>query len=273
MRLGFLTTLTMFVGLKLVCADDEKFPILQVGSHAYTNVTVTSVSATDIYFTHTGGMENVKIKSLSPELQTLFSYDPTKAKKAELKQAQDKVKYHDQVLHQEAVMAADAAAEKNPAAAATVYGDVDAEYAASTLTRAGDVSPLTSIRTIDGTILDLRGKAVVIDLFATWCGPCKEEMPYVEKFLWQGFKDKGLIVVAVGRGHTQAEVAAFQQQTGFTFYFAEDPQKEINGKFATEYIPRCILIGKDGRIKCQTVGFSKDDFRKLIVGATFETAK
>ena len=44
-------------------------------------------------------------------------------------------------------------------------------------------------------------------------------------------------------------------------------------KFATEYIPRCILIGKDGRIKCQTVGFSKDDFRKLIIGATFETAK
>jgi thiol-disulfide isomerase/thioredoxin len=273
MRIAIFTALAVFISPLMLHADGEKFATLAVGGNIYTNVTVTSVSATDIYFTHVGGMENVKIKALSPDLQKLFSYDPAKDKKTELKQTADNAKYHDRMLHQTAVIAADAQARTNQAAAATIYGDVDPKYAASTITKSGDVSPLTYIRTIDGGTLDLRGKVVVIDLFATWCGPCKEEMPYVEKYLWQGFKDKGLIVVAVGREHTKAEVAAFQKQNRYTFYFAEDPQKEIYGKFATEYIPRCILVGKDGRIKCQTAGFSKDDFRKLIVGATFETGK
>jgi thiol-disulfide isomerase/thioredoxin len=273
MRAAIFSTLLFSLSLGGALADGEKFPVLQAGKDSYTNVTVTSASATDIYFTCDGGMANAKIKSLSPDLQKLFNYDPAKAKQAELKQAADQVKYHDQILRQSAVIAADAEARTNPAVAATVYGDVDPKYAATTVTKAGDVSPLTYLHTIDGQTLDLRGKVVVIDLFAAWDGPCKEELPYVEKYLWQGFKDKGLIVVAVGREHTPEEVAAFQKQTGYTFYFAADPKKEIFGKFATEYIPRCILIGKDGRIKCQTVGFSTEDFRKLIVGATFETAK
>lgn len=273
MRAKIFSSLILAAGILTAAADDEKFPVLRAGNDVYTNVTVTSVSATDIYFTHAGGMANVKLKSLSPDLQIRFHYDPAKAENAERQQAEDQARYHDQLLHQTAVAAAETEAATNPAAAITIYGDVDARYAASTVTKAGDVSPLTYLHTIDGQTLDLRGKVVVIDLFATWCGPCKEEMPYVEKYLWQGFKDKGLIVVAVGREHTEAEVAAFQKQTGCTFYFAADPKKEIFDKFATEYIPRCLLIGKDGRIKCQTVGFSTEDFRKLIVAATFETAK
>src|SRR6185437_7292839 len=168
MRIAIFMLLAAFISPLTVSADDEKFAVLAVGNNVYTNVTVTSVSATDIYFTHAGGMENVKIKALSLDLQKLFSYDPAKAKQAELKQAADKVKYHDQVLHQTAVITADAEARTNPAVAATVYGDVDPKYAASTLTKSGEVAPLTYIRTIDGSVLDLRGKAVVIDLFATW---------------------------------------------------------------------------------------------------------
>ena len=261
----------ILAALVVIARADEQFPILQAGSEVYSNVTVTSVSATDVYFTYAGGMANVKIKNLSPDLQKHFSFDPKKAKAEELKQAENNIKYHDQLLHQPAPKVDAAAAP--PAASVAIYGEVSEQYAATTVTKAGDISPLTGITTIEGQTLDFHGKAVVIDLFATWCGPCKQEMPYVEKYLWQGFKDQGLIVVAVGRGHTKEEVAAFQKQNGLTCYFAEDPKKEIFGKFATEYIPRCILIGKDGRIKCQTVGFSQEDFRKLIVGATVETGK
>lgn len=268
---GKLLPVLVLAALVFTARADEKFSVLQAGSATYSNVTVTSVTATDVYFTHAGGMANVKIKNLSPDLQKHFSFDPKKAKAEELKQAENKTKYHDQLLQQPGPAAA--TGTRPPTAPVEIYGDVPEKYAGTTVTKTGDVSPLTSIRTIDGRDLDFRGKVVVLDLFATWCGPCREEMPYVEKYLWQGFKDQGVMVVAVGREHTAAEVAAFQKQTGCTFAFAEDPQRKIFSMFAKEYIPRCILIGKDGRIKCQTVGFSQEDFRKLIVGLTVETRK
>jgi hypothetical protein len=67
-----------------VCAD-EQFPVLKVGgAEVYSNVTVTSVSVTDIYFTHANGIGNAKIKDLDPVLQQHFHFDPAKAKAAAL---------------------------------------------------------------------------------------------------------------------------------------------------------------------------------------------
>jgi protein disulfide-isomerase len=85
-----------------VRADDEKIPLLKSGNDTYTNVIVTSHSATDIYFIHAGGMANVKISSLSPALQKQFGFDAKKAQAAETKLAEDKASYHQQLLHQSA---------------------------------------------------------------------------------------------------------------------------------------------------------------------------
>ena len=112
MRLSLLTTLALFASGLLVRADDEKLPLLKAGNNTYTNVTVTSVSATDIYFTYAGGMENVKIKNLSPDLQKHFNFDPKKAKAAEIEQVKNKARYHDQLIHQPAVAAPDMTREQ-----------------------------------------------------------------------------------------------------------------------------------------------------------------
>jgi protein disulfide-isomerase len=105
----------ILAGATIATKADEHFAVLQAGSEVYSNVTVTSVSATDVYFTFTGGMANVKIKELSPDLQRHFSFDPEKAKEAELQQAENQARYHDQLMHQPAVRPPDSAWEQ-PAA-------------------------------------------------------------------------------------------------------------------------------------------------------------
>lgn len=86
---------------------DEQLPLLKAGSEVYSNVTVTTVSATDVYFIYAGGMANVKIKDLSPELQRHFHYDSKLAKSAEQKLAENKIQYHQQLLRQPAAPAPD----------------------------------------------------------------------------------------------------------------------------------------------------------------------
>jgi thiol:disulfide interchange protein len=99
---------------------DEKIPVLRAGNEVYSNVVVTSVSATDVYFISAGGMGNVKLKNLSPELQKHFHFDSKQAGIAEQKQVEDKSKYHQQLLHEPAVkapdMTRDAAPPPHPAA-------------------------------------------------------------------------------------------------------------------------------------------------------------
>ncbi|HEX4350972.1 MAG TPA: thioredoxin fold domain-containing protein [Verrucomicrobiae bacterium] len=112
-----LIVLTVAVSL-LAARADEQLPVLAVGGQTYTNVTVTSVSATDIFFFYAGGMGNAKLKNLSPELQKHFKFDPDKAKAAELKQADNQAKFHQAALHAPAVHGPDMSRDSTGAAPA-----------------------------------------------------------------------------------------------------------------------------------------------------------
>jgi hypothetical protein len=96
MRFGLIVAIVLSAGL--LAPADETIPVLKAGSETYSNVTVTSVSATDVYFISSGGMGNVKLKDLSPEMQKHFNFDPVIAKAVEQKQADDKLKYHEELL-------------------------------------------------------------------------------------------------------------------------------------------------------------------------------
>ena len=95
LRLTIITTLGL-LGAIIVQAD-EKLPALQAGSDVYSNVTVLTVSATDVYFTYNNGkgMANAKLKSLSPDLQKHFNYNPAVASTVEQKQALANVAYRE----------------------------------------------------------------------------------------------------------------------------------------------------------------------------------
>lgn len=134
----------------------------------------------------------------------------------------------------------------------------------STRLSIGDPAPVLSLPKIDGQTLDLKGSVVVLNFFATWCGPCMVEIPRLEKDIWEPLRNKGVVLIGIGRGHSASELALFQKEKQFSFPMVADPDREIYNKFATDYIPRCVLIGKDGRIKHQTVGFVLEEYPRFL---------
>ncbi len=150
------------------------------------------------------------------------------------------------------------------------------EVAAATLTKVGQVAPDFTAPTLTGetiTLSKLRGQVVVLSFFATWCGPCKAELPHVEKELWQEFRAKGLTVLAVDREEPAKVIAPFVRQLGLTFPIATDLDRKIYGRYATAYIPRTYVIAPDGTIAYQSAGNSPGEFAAIVKSVKAQLAK
>src|SRR5208282_1510890 len=94
MKIGCIAVATAgLLALTLAGSAEEQLASLKVGTQVYTNVLVTSVTATDIYFTHAQGLGSAKLKNLSPELQKQFHFDATKAGAAEKRQVEANAEY------------------------------------------------------------------------------------------------------------------------------------------------------------------------------------
>ncbi len=137
----------------------------------------------------------------------------------------------------------------------------------STLTRVGDKAPQFSCKSVDGKVVDmskLQGKIVMINFFATWCGPCMLELPVLQKNIWDKYKNRSdFELIILGREHNETEVSNFVKTKGFTMPFAPDPERKIFSLFATQSIPRNVIVGKDGKIIFQSIGFTPEEFKEI----------
>lgn len=131
---------------------------------------------------------------------------------------------------------------------------------------AAEMAPALELPRIDGgtaTLAALRGRPVVVNIWATWCPPCVREMPSLQR-IYERYRDEGLEVLAIAvddhpgerqpDGRIEGLVSEFVAEHGLTFPVAVDPTGGTERRFDTEYLPTTVLIDRQGRIRVKEVG-------------------
>jgi peroxiredoxin len=116
---------------------------------------------------------------------------------------------------------------------------------------AATLDSLPSTRTFD----DYRGKVVLLNVWATWCGPCIVEMPTIQK-LHEEFAgtDLEIIAVSVDQPNTENAIRAFVREYGLTFDILHDPENDITRAYQVTGYPATFVIGRDGVIRKKVIG-------------------
>ena len=101
-----------------------------------------------------------------------------------------------------------------------------------------------------------RGRVMVVNIWATWCRPCVDEMPQLEQEIWQRFQPD-VALIAVATGENARKVRAFRERAKVTFPLVPDPRDEITRRFGGHgLIPRTYVINRSGVIVYETFGYS-----------------
>jgi cytochrome c biogenesis protein CcmG, thiol:disulfide interchange protein DsbE len=115
----------------------------------------------------------------------------------------------------------------------------------------GQAAPDFTVDALDGTkvrLSELKGKPVVINFWATWCGPCRKEMPDMEA-VYQQFKAAGLQVYGINVGESKVSISDFVNKVGATFPIAVDTHEEAQNAYKILPIPATFFIDANGTIK------------------------
>ena len=133
----------------------------------------------------------------------------------------------------------------------------------------GDQAPDLLLEYTNGKTVqlsDLLGQVVVLQFTASWCSVCIQEMPHLEKEVWNAYKDKGLMLIGIDRDEPLDVVEKFQEKVGTTYPIALDPGAKHFSKFAhiNSGVTRNIVIDKNGKIAFLTRLFDKEEFQAMI---------
>ena len=138
------------------------------------------------------------------------------------------------------------------------------------IVKVGDVAPDFTLDMLDGTKFTLseqRGKVVMLQFTAGWCGICRKEMPYIESDIWLKHKNnKDFVLVGIDREETKEAILPFIEKVGTTYPIAMDSNGDVFASYALRGagITRNILIDRDGKIVMLTRKFEEPEFKALV---------
>ena len=230
MRVGVFIVFGLVVAAGTARAD-EKLPVLKAGSEVYSNVTVTTVTATDIYFTYAGGMANVKLNQLDPALQEHFHYNPVKAGEVEQKQAAANTQYRIQAINQPAPRPPADESVAQPASAA----------------QTSELSRNTALSTALNQARS-ENKMVLLDFTGSdWCGWCiKFDKDVLSTDKFAGYAKSKLVLVRLDFPHHKEQDAALKQAN-----------EQLSKRFGVDGFPTFVLLNSAGKELWRQVGYAE----------------
>lgn len=136
------------------------------------------------------------------------------------------------------------------------------------IVKVGDKAPAYQFKNTKGETITsdmLKGKVVMLQFTASWCGVCKKEMPHIESEIWQQHKDKDFALYGVDYDEPAAKVDTFAKVTGVTYPLVLDPGGDVFSLFARKQsgVTRNVIIDRKGNIVFLTRLFDRAEFDEM----------
>ncbi len=147
-----------------------------------------------------------------------------------------------------------------------VEQDDDRQY----LVKVGDMAPDFEMNLPGGKkmkLSDLRGKVVMLQFTASWCGVCRKEMPHIESEIWQKHKENSnFALYGIDRDEPLEKINELRKATKVTYPIGFDPNGNIFGLYAKKDagITRNVIVDKDGRIVMLTRLYNEEEFKRMV---------
>ncbi|HTE41443.1 MAG TPA: TlpA disulfide reductase family protein [Steroidobacteraceae bacterium] len=109
-----------------------------------------------------------------------------------------------------------------------------------------------------------RGKLVIVSFFATWCGPCRKELPILAEIQKRAGRDKVVVVIVNYKEERRVYSQVVKLFADYDLVVTHDRDGRISSKFDVDALPRLVIVGKDGKVAAQHRGYNESSLPKLV---------
>jgi cytochrome c biogenesis protein CcmG/thiol:disulfide interchange protein DsbE len=120
----------------------------------------------------------------------------------------------------------------------------------------GEIAPAFDLVLLDGSPIsldDLRGQVVVLNFWASWCGPCRNEAPALQS-VWEAYQDRGVVFLGINYRDAPAASQAFIQEYGITYHNAVDVRSRVSTMYGVTAVPETFVIDGQGKVAWVQIG-------------------